>query len=148
MKKVVSAGGAVFRKNQGKIEISFIKDSHGKWAFPKGHVEKDESIEEAALREAKEEMGCKNIKIIKKLGSVNYVFRDIYGRDGGKKELIKKEVYYYLMELKGDEKCIPQKEEGIEEIIWVSPEDAPATSEYKNNALILKKAIAEIKNIP
>lgn len=39
---------------------------YGLWNFPAGHVDMGESIEEAAIREAKEEVGY-NVELIKKI---------------------------------------------------------------------------------
>lgn len=141
MKKVLTAGGAVFRKNNGKIEIAFIKDSYGRWAFPKGHIEKGESQRAAALREVREEMGCKNLKVLGYLGEVNY-----WSREGGE-ERKRKVAHYYLMELAPGEKCSPQLEEGITAIKWFAPHKALETSDYANNIPILKRALYEIKKI-
>jgi len=48
----------------------------GKWVFPGGFIEKGESPEEAACREAQEEMGikCKAIKIIQQEDNEDVVF--------------------------------------------------------------------------
>ena len=40
----------------------------GCWGLPKGHVEPNESIENAVLRELEEETSIKNVKLIKELG--------------------------------------------------------------------------------
>ncbi len=40
---------------------------HGLWNFPAGKVDEGESIEEAAIREAREECGY-NVKLLRKLG--------------------------------------------------------------------------------
>lgn len=143
MKKILTAGGVVIRKKDGIIEVVLIKDSYGRWAFPKGHIEKGEGQRKAALREVQEEIGCKNPKIIKYLGEIGYWSRE---GDGGTR--IRKAAHYYLMELSAEEECVPQKEEGITEIIWVRPEKALKMSEYRNNDSILKKAIDIIKNTP
>jgi len=134
------------KKKEEGVEIAFIKDSYGKWAFPKGHLEKGENKDEAAVREVQEEMGCKRVKVLKYLGKIQYFFKDAHGRDGEKKELIKKEVHYHLMEIPKNEKCSPQRSEGIEEITWINPPLALELSEYKNNIPIIKKALKEIKN--
>jgi ADP-ribose pyrophosphatase YjhB (NUDIX family) len=148
MHKVISAGGVVFRRKNNKNEIAFIKDSYGKYALPKGHVEKGERLIEAAKREVIEEMGCKNVQVLGYLGNIKYIFKDIFGRETGKNELVKKEVHYFLMKMFHSARCVPQKEEGIEEIIWVPPENINHLSQYRNNAPVLKKAIKQIKNIP
>ena len=71
-KREVSAGGVVFRKD-GKILL--IKDSYGRWAFPKGLVEKGEKNEQTAIREVKEEVGLKELKIIASLGQIKYFYK-------------------------------------------------------------------------
>lgn len=54
-----SAGAIVFYDNQGIREYLLLYSSGGRglgyWGFPKGHVEKNETDEEAALRETFEE---------------------------------------------------------------------------------------------
>ena len=44
-----------------------------RWSLPKGHVEGDETMEEAAVREVEEETGIRG-RIIAPLGSVDYWF--------------------------------------------------------------------------
>lgn len=142
MKKILTAGGVVMRKNNGTIEIALIKDSYGRWTFPKGHIESGEAQRAAALREVREEMGCKNLKIIRYLGKTNFL-----SREGGGKEEKRKIAHYYLMELAAGEKCHPQLEEGIMEIKWFVPDEALEKNDYANNIPILKKATREIKKI-
>ena len=48
VQREVSAGGIVFRKVGNTISFAVMKDSYGKWTFPKGHVELGEDLEEAA----------------------------------------------------------------------------------------------------
>jgi 8-oxo-dGTP pyrophosphatase MutT (NUDIX family) len=53
------AGGVVFRRVGSRIEYLLIRarQPDGAWVFPKGHIERGESDEDAALREALEEAG-------------------------------------------------------------------------------------------
>ena len=60
----LSAGGVVFRRGVHGIEFALMKDSYGKWTFPKGHVEAGEDIEEAAARETLEELGLREIRLL------------------------------------------------------------------------------------
>ena len=51
-----SCGAIVNRKFHGNTEILLIRHiKSGYWSFPKGHVEGDETEEQAALREILEE---------------------------------------------------------------------------------------------
>jgi len=101
MKFEFSAGGIVYKKQNGNVSILVAQHSgHKGWVFPKGligdHIE-NEAKEETAVREVKEETGVFG-KIIKALKPVTYW----YVMDGEKH---KKTVYYFLMEyLSGDPK--------------------------------------------
>ena len=55
----IRAGGIVYRSIEGRIEYLFIqaKDLPNEWVLPKGHVESGESMEQAAVREVREEAG-------------------------------------------------------------------------------------------
>lgn len=69
----VSAGGVVMG-HAGLLMIK-VKNLAGQvvWTFPKGHLEKGETAEEAALREVKEETGWR-CKILGPLLDVEYPF--------------------------------------------------------------------------
>lgn len=55
--KEVSAGAIVYTLINRKINYLLIKDFHGNYGFPKGHLEESESEQMAAVREIKEETG-------------------------------------------------------------------------------------------
>lgn len=63
--KWTSAGCVVLDSMEDKEHVYVIKPSHhyGPWAFPKGRVDKGESIKQAALREVWEETGL-HVKIL------------------------------------------------------------------------------------
>ena len=51
-----SCGVVIYRRIGGNLEfLSISNKNDGHWGFPKGHVEKDESEEETAIREVWEE---------------------------------------------------------------------------------------------
>lgn len=61
-----SAGGVIVGPD-GRI---VVVEQHGNsWALPKGHVEGDETLLQAALREIREETGLTKLVLIKELGS-------------------------------------------------------------------------------
>jgi 8-oxo-dGTP pyrophosphatase MutT (NUDIX family) len=113
-----SAGGIVFKRiENGKLKIENClwlicqHSQHKGWVFPKGLVGDDdsgESMEEAALREVEEEGGIKAKIIINKPINTNYQYRwpaSAKASAGKQVNLIKKTVYYYLMEyVSGDPK--------------------------------------------
>lgn len=105
----ISAGGIVFKKPPITYLLSPISyqwlicqhSQHKGWVFPKGLVgdkDNNESMEKAALREVEEEGGIKARIINSKPIITNYE----YAWQGN---LIKKTVYYFLMEyVSGDPK--------------------------------------------
>ncbi len=52
-----SCGAVLYRKKEDAIEYLIIKDRHGNYSFPKGHMEKGETIKQCAIREVHEEAG-------------------------------------------------------------------------------------------
>lgn len=46
-----SAGGIVMRWERQKPKVLLIKDSYGRWTWPKGNIDKGESSKDAAIRE-------------------------------------------------------------------------------------------------
>jgi 8-oxo-dGTP pyrophosphatase MutT (NUDIX family) len=138
----ISSGGVVFKKlkiknEKLKIKILLIKDSYGRWALPKGKIEKGEKPEEAALREIQEETGLADLKIIKHLGQIKY-FYQIHGQP------IFKIVYNFLIETEQKE-LKPNYE--IQDAHWFEPEDALKTIAYKNTKEILEKAVDKLKGL-
>ncbi len=67
------AGVIPFRRREGVIEICLIRNiGRKKWKIPKGFVDSDETIEEAALKEAWEEAGLKGRLVGEPIGSYEY----------------------------------------------------------------------------
>ncbi|MFA5125763.1 MAG: NUDIX hydrolase [archaeon] len=63
----VRAGAFIFNN---KKELLLMQNTNGTWGIVGGHLEKNESIEEALHREVKEETGME-IEIISQLGTKN-----------------------------------------------------------------------------
>src|SRR6201996_3026103 len=92
----VSAGGLVLRQTGQHLDALLIGRGMPRvWSLPKGHVEKGETHEQAALREVREETGCW-AEILIKLSDISYWF--YLNRTKHKKA-----VHFYLMRyLTGD----------------------------------------------
>lgn len=133
MKKVLAAGGIVVNE---KNELLLIY-RYSKWDMPKGHVEAGESFEHCALREVKEETGLKNIKITGFTGTTQHEYFDKYLHED-----VAKETHWFAMKASNDEPLVPQVEENIELIKWVTIKELPSflNNSYKNITEILKKA--------
>lgn len=68
MNVVIKAGCILINKKQRTIALVV---QNGEYSFPKGHLEKNETIEECAIRETIEETGH-DVKILKKLKPIKY----------------------------------------------------------------------------
>lgn len=90
-----SAGGIVYKKEgDKKLWLITQHSQHKGWVFPKGLVgdaDSTESMETAALREVEEEGGVKAKIVSDEPIKTNYQYR-------WQDDLIKKTVYYFLME--------------------------------------------------
>jgi len=68
--EAVSAGGMVVSSYGQSVRILLVRDTnYDDWVCPKGHVEPGETLEQAALREIKEEAGVTEAKILFELGT-------------------------------------------------------------------------------
>ena len=54
----IIVGTIILKNNKVLMVREAKKECYGKWAFPAGHLEKNETIFDCALRETYEETGC------------------------------------------------------------------------------------------
>ena len=71
--KEISAGGVVYKRIDGRIDIQLIQDRYGKISLPKGKMEPGETVEQTALREILEETGIEG-RIVTLLEIIKYRF--------------------------------------------------------------------------
>jgi ADP-ribose pyrophosphatase YjhB (NUDIX family) len=128
-KHIIAAGGVVINSNN---EILFIY-RNGFWDLPKGKVEKGENYKEASIREIQEETGIVNVTITKELPVTFHTYKEAM-------KLVLKETQWFEM-FSDDTKLIPQTEEGITEIKWVSRKELPEilSKSYGNIQLLMKE---------
>lgn len=132
----VSAGGIVFFKNN----ILMLRKFNGDWVLPKGRVEKNETIKDAAIREVFEESRAK-INVIKYLGKISYEFNRTCLKD---RVLINKEVHWYLM-MARNMNCTAQKNEGFRDAKFLPFERTIIIARYDDERKIIKNAVEDIK---
>ncbi|MDB9775026.1 NUDIX domain-containing protein [Vicingaceae bacterium] len=109
--KVVPAAGGIVENQIGEWLFIF---RNGKWDLPKGKVEKDEEIQEAAVREVEEECGLLNARLGQGLPTTYHIY---WMND----EVVLKPTYWYKMSGVDGQKLVPQTEEGIEKVEWINP---------------------------
>ena len=127
-----SAGGVVVRPSNGGWSVLLIRDSYGNWGLPKGHLEGDETLAEAAAREVTEETGIEPDEIGPLVERIDWFFR----REGG---VVHKFCSFFLMRsTRGDPE--PQLDEGITECAWVDLTDAPSKIAYENTKGVVTRS--------
>jgi len=104
---IEAAGGLVLNEN-GKYLFIYRND---KWDLPKGKIEKDEKVKEAAVREVEEECGITVSRLGEKICKTYHVYVN-------RGEVVLKKTHWFEMGYQGQEKLKPQKEEGITAVKW------------------------------
>ena len=152
MKFEFSAGGIVFKKEEGELYILVSQHSqHKGWVFPKGLIgdsnkgEKKsasakgfgETKEEAAMREVEEETGAK-AEIVKQISPVTYW----YVWEGEKR---KKTVYYFIMKFIGGD--ITKHDFEMSAVEWLPEDEVLERLTYKSDKDAFKEALPLIKRL-
>ncbi len=102
-----AAGGLVFNELNELLLIERL----GVWDLPKGKLEKNETPENAAVREVEEECGINNL-ILKNLVCKSYHTYIL------KNNKILKRTYWYEMKTNYSGQLTPQTEESITKVEW------------------------------
>ncbi len=133
--KMAPAAGGIVEKD-GKF-VTIVRN--GIPDLPKGHIEKGESPENAALREVQEETGIGKLQIVKALPSTWHCYQV------GEEWRLKR-TYWYLMNTTEVIQPKPQTEEGISEIKLVGNEDIEAflKNTFRSICEILEKDLRQI----
>jgi 8-oxo-dGTP pyrophosphatase MutT (NUDIX family) len=136
-RRETSAGGVVFRMSAtdtgaARPVFLLIRDSYRNWGFPKGHVERGEQLETAALREVFEETGLRVLAVRGPVETIDWYFR-FRGR------LIHKVCHFFLMETDQAETS-PQRTEGITACRWAPYDEAREVISYANARAVLRRA--------
>lgn len=105
----IEAAGGLVENAEGEI---LLMRRRGWWDLPKGHVEKGETHEQAALREVEEETGLTPVSILAPLGTTQHFYNN-----GGRWEM--KRTWWYRMRFDGCDAPVPQSEEDITEVRWM-----------------------------
>lgn len=136
----ISAGGIVYRRNRGVIEVALIR-VRNKWCLPKGHVEEGEAVQETALREVREETGLEG-RVVAKLGDITYWYTN--KTKEGEAIRIFKRVYFYLIRyLKGD---VRQHDQEVDEAEWSPIDKAIVSLVYPTERKMMRKALTFLKD--
>jgi 8-oxo-dGTP pyrophosphatase MutT (NUDIX family) len=118
-----TAGGVVFRRRNGEVEILLTQDAKDRWTIAKGHIEPGETPRQTAEREVQEETGLKEMKVLNHLGKTQFRYRR-------QNSLILMTMHIFLIKALGDtDKLV--KEEWMNGIGWFPFKKAIDMVEYE-----------------
>jgi len=131
---VVAAGAILWRKEKGELRVLMIHRSrYDDWSWPKGKLDKGETVSEAAVREIREETGLKVSLGVK-------LFVSEYKLDNGSKKV----VHYWAAEVTDEalkrQKFVPDDE--VSTFEWLTVAEAKKRMSYKHDNDPLKALIA------
>lgn len=131
--KIVKASGGVVIKDDKILMIYRM----GKWDLPKGKLKKGEDSAKGGKREVEEECNVK-VAIKEKLCSTwhTYIRKD--------RKILKK-TDWYTMDCLNDTNMSPQLEENIEEVRWMTKEEAEIAlaNSYKSIEMVFEELYTE-----
>jgi 8-oxo-dGTP pyrophosphatase MutT (NUDIX family) len=133
-RREVSAGGVVYRRDGEALEVLLAarRTRRGDlaWGLAKGGIELDESIEDAAIREVREETGI-DAEIEDSLGETRYfyVWDDVR---------VRKVVHFFLMRAVGGD--TNDHDDEMEDVRWFPLERALKRAAYKGEREVLARA--------
>ena len=132
--RVTSAGGVVFREGEHDLEVLICGRTADKlWALPKGTPEPGETLEQAALREVREETGVE-VEVEDTVGEIKYWFSR--PQEGVR---YYKTVKHYLMRPIGGDPRLHDHE--FDDVRWFSVQEALKLLTYQNEVRILRQAL-------
>jgi len=138
MRSEVSAGGVVYRRSDEGVEVVLAarRTRRGDlaWGLPKGLVEPDETPEQAAVREVREETGLE-AEVEVSLGEIRY----FYVWEGIR---VRKAVHFFLMRATGGDAS--QHDDEMEEVRWFPLSVALRRATYKGEREVLQRAAARL----
>lgn len=130
MKYEISCGAVVYTRKNDNILYVIIKSTEGYFGFPKGHMEKNETEEQTAIREIFEETGLK-VNIIPGFKTINE--HPIPHKEGAIKRVI-----YFLAEY--DNQNIRYQKDELLGAYLMTYEEAISLFQFDNLKKVLDKA--------
>ena len=118
----VEAAGGVVENRQGEWLLIY---RNGRWDLPKGHLEVGESLPQCAAREVSEECGL-DLSEIEVGDFICTTLHFYFFRKTGRWEM--KRTTWYGMRYRAAARLVPQSEEGITQVRWMTRAEAREAS--------------------
>jgi len=135
MPVVRAAGGVVWRRRRGDVEIMLVHRPapRSDWSLPKGKLEQGERHRDAALREVQEEAGLR-CTLGDRLADIGYVTPK--GED--------KRVRWWSMTVDSDDGFTPNKE--IDERRWVPVRDLDDVLTWESDRSLVRRFVESLSD--
>ena len=126
-----SAGAFIYRSTDSGISLLILKRENKAYDLPKGHIERGETAEQAAIREIKEETGIDAALMpFFSTGTRYFFIRE-------KKKILKR-VKFFISKAESDSVKISEEHKGYE---WCSIGDAASKLKYRDLVRILPSVV-------
>jgi len=133
----VSAGGVITRAQQGTFEVVLVGRARPeRWSIPKGTPEPEETLEQTAMREVREETGL-SVEILERLGDITYWFSVRGVRHH-------KTVHFYLLEATGG--SMDQHDWENDYVAWLPEHEALRRMSFPSEIAIVERAIERARD--
>jgi len=127
---IIEAAGGLVKNNAGAVLFIYRND---KWDLPKGKIEPNEAIEQAAMREVKEECGIENeLLMVRKI----IVTHHLYAFNN---QRVLKHTHWFEMLSSKAEQLTPQIEENITAVEWLH--QAESYKVWNNTYPLIKEVL-------
>jgi 8-oxo-dGTP diphosphatase len=137
----VSAGGVAYRQNEGQIEVALILvGPRMRWQLPKGSIDPQETPEDAALREVREEAGIET-DLLGLLDRIEYWF---YVTRGSRRIRFHKFVHFYLLRYRSGD--VNDHDHEVEEARWLEINQAIEMLAFDSEKDVVRKAYQRIQS--
>lgn len=137
----ISAGGIAYRQMDDEIQVALILVGPRKrWQLPKGAINANEQVEQAALREVREETGLET-ELVEPLEKIEYWF---YANQGGQRVRFHKYVHFFLMRWTGGD--VADHDHEAEEARWFNIDTAIDLLSFESEKSVMRKAKARIRS--
>ena len=134
-KTQTSAGGVVFRRGDGRVEVALISVGAGRrWQLPKGLVGAGESPEAAAVREAREETGL-DAELVAPIEKIEYWY---FSTERGARVRFHKFVHFFLMRFTAGD--VSGHDHEVNEARWVEIGEACGMLAFKGERGVVERA--------
>jgi 8-oxo-dGTP diphosphatase len=129
---VVAAGAVVLRRRAKLSEVLLVhRPKYDDWSFPKGKLDRGELAPVAAVREVGEETGLA-VRLGRPLDDQLYVVQ------GGRAKVVH---YWVARTLDGDDVSAYVANREIDQVAWVSVDEAAALLSYARDRTTLQQAV-------